>query len=136
MARKRDDTSTTSYSLDTSLTSLLSPPRMVSPVEPRRLPVSRYDLATETVEVLGDDGRTYHPLGRRRPQLTASGQVAQLRRTYHSLTHQIGFHDPFNVMRCVRRATRREVLFAFNKQRKRGQGGGKYRRNYWSKIKC
>lgn len=137
MGRKRDNSSNTTQTQNTSLTVLLRPARMVSPVN--TLPVSRYDLATDTVEVLGDDGRTYHPLGPRRPQMRASGAVATIRRTYSSfrkLNHGLHFHNPINVMRCVRRKTRREVLFAFNKQRKRGQGGGKYKRNYWSKIRC
>lgn len=135
MGRKRDNTHSTP-SLDTSLDSLLRPARTVAPVRVSTLPVSRYDLATETVEILGDDGRTYHPLGPRRPQMRASGQVATLRRAYHSITHNIGFVNPKNVIRCVRRKTRRQVLFAFNKQRKKGQSGGRYKRNYWSEYKC
>lgn len=134
MGRKRDTTVSTSTP-DTSLTTLLSPARSVSPIKLRELPISRYDLATETIEILGDD-RQYHPLGPARPQQRATGQVATLRRTYNSLNHKIGFNTPDNVFRCIRRKSRREVLFAFNKQRKRGQGGGKYKRNYWSQFKC
>lgn len=133
MGRKRDNTQS-NYNSDTSLTSLLRPARMVSPV---RLTYSSYDPITETVS-LGDveDTRHFHPQGPRRPSMRATGQVATLKRSYQSLTHQIGFSNPNNVIRCVRRKTRKEVLFAFNKQRKKGQSGGRYKRNYWSKIKC
>lgn len=133
MGRKRDTTHTTPNS-NQSLTSLLRPARMVSPV---RLTYSTVDPVTMEVS-LGDveDQRHFHPQGPRRPQLRATGQVASLRRTYPSLTHQIGFSNPNNVIRCIRRKMRKEVLFAFNKQRKKGQSGGRYKRNYWSKIKC
>lgn len=133
MGRKRDTTDITLNS-NQSLTSLLRPARMVSPI---RLTYSRVDPVTLDVS-LGDveDNRRFHPDGPRRPQQRATGQVATLRRTYASLTHQIGFSNPNNVIRCIRRKTRKEVLFAFNKQRKKGQSGGRYKRNYWSKIKC
>lgn len=133
--RGKRDTNDNTPSSSQSLDVLLSTPVVVSrPIS--TMPVSRYDLATETVEILGDDGRTYHPLGPRRPQMRASGQVATLRRVYRNIKHPIGFHNPINVMRCIRRKARREVLFAFNKQLRKGQSGGRYRRNHWSKVIC
>lgn len=47
----------------------------------------------------------------------------------------VQFRAPNQVIVCVRRKTRREVLHALNLTG-RGSGGGRRRRNVWSSIGC
>lgn len=132
MARKRDNQT------PSSLTSLLSPPPR--PLSPLPLPT----INTVLTEI--EDNRRFNPdpwpmttLG-----TPASVRVSQrgvnlrgnLRKLHAGTKSPLLFSGPKGVIKCVRRKSRREVLFAFNKQRKRGQNGGRYRRNSWSKIKC
>lgn len=51
------------------------------------------------------------------------------------LPHRIGFDSPKAVSLCVRRHTRRNVLFALDLTRK-GSGSRSRRRNQWSDVKC
>lgn len=47
----------------------------------------------------------------------------------------IRFNNPKEVLICVRRKSRREVLFAKRKTRK-GAGARRHKRNRWSEIQC
>lgn len=89
-----------------------------------------------------EDRRTFHPLGRSRPVRVFSGHPVQplvpaapRRRPGAALPARIGFPHPGRTVLCVRRAVRREVLFA-----KGGAGGrasrARKRRNQWSDVKC
>lgn len=52
------------------------------------------------------------------------------------LSRRVGFSHPWQVIVCIRRRRRREVLFALNKG---GRGGNKrrhVRRNFWSEVRC
>jgi len=52
------------------------------------------------------------------------------------LSRRVGFSHPWQVIVCVRRKRRREVLHAL---RKTGRGGSKQRkprRNFWSEVRC
>lgn len=52
------------------------------------------------------------------------------------LSRRVGFQHPWQVMICIRRKQRKEVLHAFKKT---GSGGGKQRRprrNFWSEVRC
>lgn len=51
------------------------------------------------------------------------------------VTSRLGFRVPPDVLVCIRRAMRREVLFAL-KKRKAGAGAKRRRRNEWSNIDC
>lgn len=61
--------------------------------------------------------------------------------TYHSfgpdhLSRRVGFQHPWQVMICVRRRIRREVIFALNKGGKGKAHKHHYRRNEHSEIRC
>lgn len=59
-------------------------------------------------------------------------------------SHRVGFNLPWQVIICVRRRKRREVLFALNRVRRvfSGGRGGKLHlrrrrhRSYWSEVRC
>lgn len=132
MARGKSGTSAdTNVIASEPLTSLLDPLESAMPVE-----VSPFDLS------LLEDGRQYHPEGVFRPPLSFDGYTdlevpravpgAAARPT--ALPVAVGFANPERVGICVRRRTRREVLFAKNFHR-RGAGSAR-RHTRWSKVKC
>lgn len=50
---------------------------------------------------------------------------------------RLGFHAPWQVVICVRRQRRKEVMFAYGRAGKVGNGRGKrQRRNYYSQVRC
>lgn len=52
------------------------------------------------------------------------------------LSRRVGFQHPWQVMICIRRKQRKEVMFAIGRA---GRGGGfqkKPRRNFWSEVRC
>lgn len=52
-----------------------------------------------------------------------------------SVTSRLGYAVPRNIISCIRRAMRREIIFAFKKQKK-GAGARRRRRNEKSNIDC
>lgn len=54
---------------------------------------------------------------------------------FGQVTSRLGFSLPHEVLVCIRRHMRREVLFAL-KKRKAGAGAKRRRRNKWSDIDC
>lgn len=92
-----------------------------------------------------EDRRQWHPDGDYRParsysrsrqQLKLSDPMDDLRDVWQSTRAVLAFSNPRDVLVCVRRKMRREVLHAF---RKTGRGGGRKRPpryNWFSKIKC
>ena len=83
------------------------------------------------------DFRTFHPDQVYRDPLLTSGLPATTKQTRprtRSLVTQTTFDAPRDVAICVRRKSRREVIFA---KRKAGAGArARRRRNYWSNVKC
>lgn len=92
---------------------------------------------------LVEDRRTYHPLEFFRPARVFSGADAPAsvpsptprNKPRAFLAHGLKFPVPNEVLVCVRRKQRKEVLHAFKKVG-RGRGGGRKRRNWWSAISC
>lgn len=93
---------------------------------------------------LDEDRRSFHPLGMFRPPRVVGGhpvqplvvrEPAKRKRSQAFLAHQLGFPNPKRVLLCVRRKTRREVLFAKNLSRK-GAGARRRHRNFYSEVKC
>lgn len=86
-----------------------------------------------------EDTRTWHPDGpvrnvRRISGVSADVEVPRSKRFPHKAPSSIlRFHDPLRVIVCVRRRTRREVLFA---SRRNGRGNKKGRRTFNSEISC
>lgn len=89
-----------------------------------------------------EDRRAYDPSGIYRSARKRSGAQATiklrtpqrsqaLKASYPS--YQIGFSQPKQVIVCVRRKIRKEVMIAKRKTRRAGVKG---RRNYWSDIQC
>lgn len=86
-----------------------------------------------------EDRRTFHPLDDFRPAMEIGGTRTGPRQVKKSFKPQLPFGLQFAVPEktvvCVRRKTRREVIFA-----KRKQGGGRGRKrptkNWFSKIGC
>lgn len=52
-----------------------------------------------------------------------------------SVTSRLGYAVPRNIISCIRRAMRREIIFALKKQKK-GAGARRRRRNEKSNIDC
>lgn len=107
---------------------------------------------TEPLHLPTFDNRLFHPDPITRPiseprsssrlVIPSSGAVSPQRsvqdrlgnRRIGTLPHQVAFAQPKQVSVCVRRKTRREVLFA--KQRTRKGSGARRTRNEWSDVKC
>lgn len=92
---------------------------------------------------LYQDHRSFHPegpfraplslLGRPRPRIIAP--QLPMRSGKRPRLYQLAFQAPDDVIVCVRRKRRKEVLFAKNKAGKSGQQR-KRRRTYFSSISC
>lgn len=94
-----------------------------------------------------EDRRTYHPDGPRRParsflrsrhrltDLNKKAPRSRANRTALSnVSGRLAFQGPENVLVCVRRNMRRQVMFAKKKTGRRGQRPP--RRNWFSSISC
>lgn len=101
------------------------------------------DTPTWTEARAVEDRRTYHPLEFFRPARTWSGgdappvtpKLTPRNKPRPFLAHGLKFSAPADVLVCVRRQQRKEVLHALRKTG-RGKGGGRKRRNWWSRIGC
>lgn len=96
------------------------------------------------------DFRRFHPEGEYRPLLNTQGFSARLevrppthvKKTRVPFTQTvlptgIGFRAPMQLLVCIRRKQRREVLFAQEIAGRRGLGRGKkQRRNDYSEVSC
>lgn len=109
-----------------------------SPVQSPLPRLSGLDQARSIVRAL-EDRRTWHPAGPLRPA-GASSRSSRRFQVSESSTRSmfpsaaISFARPDKVSMCVRRKTRREVIFA---KRKHGKGAGApRRRNWFSDIGC
>lgn len=116
-----------------------------------RLPISTVSLVPVTTpknltEV--EDRRTFHPLGPTRPARFSTGgpssltlrdkpKAGRFKTPFgHSQTKAtVAFDDPGNVLVCLRRKRRKEVLHAMKRA---GKGGRqrRHRRNTHSAIRC
>ena len=76
----------------------------------------------------GPGGRPLRSSGRANLFLGRAHSVGQV-------SSRLGFSVPHDVLVCIRRAMRREVLFAL-KKRKAGSGARRRKRNQWSDIDC
>lgn len=128
-----------------------SPSLTVTRLPSASLPlVSRsFDLSAPLSEV--EDRRTYHPLGPNRPARYSTGTTASytLKDRKHAKPHRlrnpfgasqtraaVAFADPSHVAVCVRRKTRREVIFASGAGAKRTKRRRPQRRSATSAIRC
>lgn len=120
------------------------------PVDTARFPVEPFGSFNPiSVSLLPvEDFRTFHPLASARPVRVTSGQTVQPLRVaaaaaprkrvglFGSLSPHLKFAVPSRTIICIRRARRREALFA---NRQVGVKGGRRRlrkRNQWSDIRC
>lgn len=115
---------------DVAIDPLLDAGLMPGPFKiPRPEPFNPYDF-TPLTDVT--DGRRFTPTPQDSPR-RIDGTKARL----SPVPAQMGavrFDDSASVAACVRRKTRREVIFAKRKHRK---GAGSRRRyNFWSKVRC
>lgn len=117
-----------------------------------RLPsVSRSLVSVRTVLQEVEDRRTFHPLGRSRPARFSTGGPSHVSLKDRSRNGRYKYSDPFGasgtkafvafqrpgaVAICVRRKTRKEVLFAKREAGRRGGFKRRFRRGPWSKISC
>lgn len=123
---------------------------LLSPSVPRT--VRNYQPSSFYSEV--DDHRTWDPAPQKhaktvtggRPRIIAKGNVKRgpngrplktfgRAQVVGAVNSRLGFAVPQNIIVCLRRAMRREVLFALKKRRK-GSGSKRRRRNQWSDIDC
>lgn len=118
---------------------IFSPPRSVSPLPPRRAALRLFE-----------DRREWHPdgpdraakrfSGSRRPlrlvdrKMSNPDRFAHLRKFPSQTKAIVAFSEPSDVVVCVRRSIRREVMHATGKAGRRGQKKPKF--NALSKISC
>lgn len=124
-----------------SLTSLLSGSSPLAipspPVTPLDDPVILNQLNHGRYDDPVSDRRRYHPEGRYRPATALIKDAARV--VVGKEPHSLLFNLPNIVAICVRRKTRREVLFALDRHHRKGSGGGRRKprkRNNYSGIKC
>lgn len=96
------------------------------------------------------DRRTWHPEGPARPAPSIqksrhrlvipkgtrkhAGRSPSISRSVSDVPKTVAFDDPKRVLVCIRRKTRKQVLFA---KRKTGKGArARRRRNYYSGVAC
>ena len=85
-----------------------------------------------------EDRRLYHPARRVLPVRTrrrvARLEAARQTPLYRPAAHHVQFAHPKQVIICVRRNRRKEIMHALKKT---GRGGQKKpKRNFWSEVKC
>lgn len=107
-------------------TLLLSPIKPSAPLSP--YPIERYQVLES------EDRRLWHPARRLAPLAATRKYAAQVKAVYPGPLSSLRFADPRLVALCVRRKTRREILFAFKKTR--SGSGAKKRKTPWSHISC
>lgn len=107
---------------------------LLSPLQPLR-PLVHLPLLSELSPLIEvEDRRRFTPYDA--SPRSMEGTPARLRVVGRGVpSHRIGFTDPSNVVACVRRAQRREVLFA-KRRTKKGAGARRRRRNFWSNVRC
>lgn len=122
-----------------SLTTLLALPEQ--PAIPVTLdPIQHQQLFHGNYHDPQSDLRRYDPTIRSRPPHAVNRYATRLHigtlgtPTGHLSAH-VQFREPRRVDLCVRRHTRRAVLFALNRTSK-GSGAAKRRRNFYSDVKC
>lgn len=92
-----------------------------------------------------EDRRTFHPEKHVEPKRTDGARPRQVLRAERSpsisrphaaphLSPRIGLAQPSKVAMCIRRKTRREVIFA--KQKTRKGAAARRTRNQWSDLSC
>lgn len=91
-----------------------------------------------------EDRRTFHPFGETRPArsflrshpklIARTPTPSMLIRSPDLVTPGVAFQAPRDVLVCVRRKRRKEVLHALNHTGKSGQK--RPRRNFWSEVSC
>nr|QJB19848.1 MAG: hypothetical protein [Microvirus sp.] len=112
--------------------------RETSAFSNRRLTALNFTTRPVTFLQTIEDRRDFHPEQAFRPARSFSRSVHRLavpsRRTGR-LPIGVTFEDPTKVLVCVRRKSRREVLFAMGRTGK-GSALGKRRRSHYSEIQC
>lgn len=131
--RRRDNTPIANPRLPPSWP---SSPRVTSPIDARQeLQRLRFrELMGQT-----EDRRRWHPEGPRRPAASFSKPRHRLKalapkRPVLGVPNAIGFANPTNVLVCVRRKIRKEVMHALGKAGRGGQRRPKF--NFFSKVRC
>ena len=119
-----------------SLEKLLRPQIIKKPLPSPYTPSPQKILSNTLRQI--EDRRTFHPQAEKRP--ARSINRAQHKLVLHKpnapkLSHKVAFSAPKNVLICIRRKRRKEVLFA-KKQTRKGAGAKRHRRNYFSEVTC
>lgn len=117
------------------LTSLVTPLRSVSVLKP-----TRFDYVSKLTEV--EDRRLFSPeidpparsIHTRSATQLVAPRKAQRVHGRSTVPNAVGFARPREVVICIRRKQRREVLHAL--LRKTGRGGKRARWSEWSHINC
>lgn len=134
MARRGNSNRGQRDALDPSLAELLAP---VRPLPELTFSQVLTDVGRSWTEV--EDTRRFDPERSFRSPLAFSGGQASARSVRGSTARvvgpHIGFDQPQEVVRCARRKSRREVIFAKRKFRK-GAGARRRRFNFWSLVRC
>nr|QJB19853.1 MAG: hypothetical protein [Microvirus sp.] len=112
--------------------------RETSAFSNRRLTALNFTTRPLTFLQTIEDRRDFHPEQAARPARSFSRSVHSLavpRQRGGRLPIGVTFENPTKVLVCVRRKSRREVLFALG-QTGKGSALGKRRRNHYSEIQC
>lgn len=128
MAKSKSSTSSASaYGLSPSLTSLLA--YKIRPLPP----IVHTPFTNATLADVGDR-RRFDPTKAYRPPASMTRAASRVQARSGGRMAALRFADPSLVALCKRRQTRREVIFAFRKNK--AGSGAKKRRNFWSAISC
>lgn len=108
---------------------------LLAPVQPEPLVSPGHYLPADLFNEI-EDRRTFHPERDFRQPMDTTAEPAGYRRqkSYSTRQHLVRFDAPEKALVCVRRKTRREVIFAKRKHRK--GAGSRRHRNYLSNIRC
>lgn len=129
-----------------------------APAKPKKFKKTFAPKVTHTAPKLSEieDRRTWHPSGKTRParSLTRSQHQLKIATKRHTsprstdpvhkkiqrardarLPHRVQFDAPENVLVCIRRKQRKQVLFALRKTGK-GARARRHRQSYYSSIGC
>lgn len=107
-------------------------------------PIKRLQIKSRQPELLRSHPYIYRGPNLRPIRIVPKNSVLAKRREnlgtlQHVLDNRIGFENPHQVMICVRRRQRKEVLFALGLGGKGGRAKLKFRpprRNYYSNVDC
>lgn len=132
MARGKSNRGNATSLTNKSLTTLLRPVTITRPIVLSPI-TTLHDIGTDLTQI--SDRRRFIPMRLMASPGVVKRSSSRLVAPQFGPAYQVGFSKPKDVAVCVRRKTRKQVLFALKKTRA-GAGAKKRNRNRWSNVKC